>query len=168
MTAIAYKLVKGAFVPLGRFRREVDASFKEGSIYHLAEVKGRSAASHSHYFACLHEAWLNLPEPMALHFPNEEAMRKFALIRTGWADRRSVSCGTKAAAERVAAFIRGGSGFSVVTIEGTAITQWTARSQSMAEMGADDFQKSKSDVLEFLEDVIQVSKGSLMKKVTDK
>ena len=139
MTTVAYKFTGGRMVPLGSFRREMGLSFKEGGIYHLAEVKVRSAASHNPYFACLHEAWLNLPEPMAMNFPNEEAMRKFALIRTGWADRRSVACGTKAAAERVAAFIRGGSGFAVVTIEGTAITQWTARSQSMNEMGADDF-----------------------------
>ena len=167
MTTIAFIYKEGRMVPLGRFRKEADSAFDEGNIYQLKTVNPRSAKSHAHYFACLKEAWMNLPEPLAMQFPNEDAMRAWSLIRTGWCDRRSLPCSSAAQAERVAAFIRGGFlGFSIVTIDGFVITEWTARSQSYTAMGPEDFQKSKTDVLDFLEDTISVARGSLMKKVT--
>ena len=167
MTGIAFKYTGGRMVPLGRFRREADATFDEGNIYHLAEVKGRSAASHSHYFACLHDAWLSLPEELALRFPTEEHMRKWALIRTGYTKRVDIACGTLAAAARVAAFIRSDDQYCVASVAGTSATKWTALSQSNAAMGGEEFQKSKSDVLDFLEDLLHVPKGTLMKKVQE-
>ena len=163
MTAIAFKYTEGRMVPLGRFRREADATFDEGNIYHLAEVKGRSAASHSHYFACLHDAWLSLPEEMALRFPTEEHLRKWALIRTGHARGVDVACGSVAAAERVAAFMRSDDPYCVSSVAGTSATKWTAISQSNKAMGKEEFQKSKDDVLGFLEVQINVSPGSLMR-----
>jgi len=167
MTTIAFKFIKGCFIPLGRFRREVDENFDEGNIYHLAEVKGRSAASHNHYFACLHEAWVNLPEGLAMRFPSEEHLRKHALIRTGWHNTMDIAVGTRAAAVRVAEAFHKMDVYCAAVVTGTAVTVFTPKSQSARAMEGEEFQKSKRDVLDFLEDAINVPRGALMKKVTD-
>jgi hypothetical protein len=46
-------------VPHRRFQTECDRSFVVGEEYRLAVQEHRSQASHSHYFAAIHLAWMN-------------------------------------------------------------------------------------------------------------
>jgi hypothetical protein len=68
------------------FARRADQAYVVGQTYKMAEQYDRSAASHAHQFAWLHDAWLSLPE----RYRNEpwaqtsEHLRKYALIRTGY------------------------------------------------------------------------------------
>lgn len=150
-----------AFVPLPRFARLADKGYVVGETYPLVVHEDRSQASHRQYFAAVHDAWQNLPEDAAERFPTSEHLRKYALIKAGFRDERSVACSSKAEAQRVAAFIRPMDDFAVVTVSGPLVTVYTAKSQSYRAMGKEDFQRSKEAVLDVLAGMVGVTPGAL-------
>lgn len=150
-----------AMVPHPRFLRECDTSFVVGESYRLAVQENRSPANHNHYFAAIHEGWMNLPELIAERFPTTEHLRKYALIKSGYRDERSIVCNFKAEAQRIAAFIKPMDEFAVVTTHEAVVTVWTARSQSKAAMGKQIFQESKSKVFDVIAEMIGVQPESL-------
>jgi len=154
-----------SFAPLSRFMREVDAHFVIGERYRVSIQEERSQASHSHYFAAVQEAWMNLPEDQAERFPTAEHLRKYALIRAGYRDERSIVCTSKAEAQRVAAFVKPLDSFAVVTVSEAVVRVFTAQSQSTAAMGKKAFQESKSKVLDVLAEMIGVQPETLTKNV---
>src|SRR5690349_16725152 len=99
---MAYQWTGEAMEPLPRFRRIADRVFVIGEEYALVEHKERSAASHAHYFAAVNEAWKNLSEEAAERFPTADHLRKYALIKAGYRDERTVACASRAEALRVA------------------------------------------------------------------
>lgn len=143
--------------------RAADRQYVVGETYRLENREDRSEASHRQYFAALHEAWMNLPEHLAAQFATEEHLRKYALIRAGYRDERSVIAGSKAEAQRVAAFIRPMDEYAVVSVSGSAVVVLTAKSQSMRAMGKAEFQRSKDAVLDVLAQMIGLSSGELVK-----
>lgn len=147
-----------------RHGRIADRYFVIGETYELVEHHRRSLNSHNHYFASLSEAWKNLPEEAAERFPTVEHLRKFALIKAGYADSTSIVCGSKAEAQRVAAFVRPADEFSIITVSEATVTRYVAKSQSMRAMGKADFQKSKDAVLEIAAAMISVTPHQLAKE----
>jgi hypothetical protein len=93
---------------------------------------------------------MNLPDHLAQQFTSPEALRKFALVRAGYADSRTIVASSKAEAQRMAAFVRPLDTFAVVTVSDAAVTVWAARSQSARAMGKRDFQESKDKVLDVI------------------
>lgn len=136
-----------------------DRDFVVGETYQLVEHRDRSTASHNHYFVTLSNAWSNLPDELLESYPTVEHLRKKALINKGYRDERSIVCATKADAERMAAFIKPMDDYAVVIAREAVVRVWTAKSQSMKAMGNRDFQQSKSDVLDFLDDLLGVERG---------
>ena len=128
--------------------------FTAGEVHQMEVREDRSAASHRAYFAQINEAWKTLPDEAADRFPTPDALRKFALIRTGYRDERSIACASKAEAQRVAAFVKPMDEFAVVTVTGPTVTVYTARSQSMRAMDKATFQKSRDDVLAYIAQMI--------------
>ncbi len=78
-----------------------------------------------------HAVHKHLPEAVAERFPTPDSLRRFALIRTGHRDERSIACASKAEALRVAAFVQPMDDCAVVTVTGALVTVYTPRSQSM-------------------------------------
>lgn len=161
MTPVIFTWDGESMAPQPRFQRLCDKQFVVGESYPLIVQEHRSRETHSHYFAALHDAWLNLREDVAEQFPTEEHLRKYALIRTGYADERSIVCGSKAEAQRVAAFIKPIDGYAVVVVREATIKVYTAQSQSMRAMGKAEFQKSKQAVLDYVSDLIGVKPAQL-------
>jgi hypothetical protein len=151
-----------AFWPLSADRALAKQTYGQGEIVAFAEAKHRSSPSQRHYFACLREAWVNLPEAYAKRFPTEEHLRKWALIHTGFCQARSVVCRTRAEARSIAAIIRSKDAYAVVSIEGRTIWHLTARSQSIEAMDHKTFQASKRAVLELLSDIIRIEPADLI------
>lgn len=147
--------------PLGRFAAEADRRYVIGQAYAMDEIQERSSASHAHYFAVLKEAWQSLPETLTDRFPTPEHLRKFALVKAGFRDERTVLCGSRAEAQRVAAFIAPMDEFAVVSVSGTAVILLTPKSQSMRAMGKTDFEASKAKVLEVIADMLGVEPDRL-------
>ena len=145
-----------AMRPLPAFAAAAAARFGLGEVVALAASELRSSPSHRHYFACVREVWVNLPEGRADRFASEEHLRKYALIKAGYRDERSIVCASRAEARRIAAFIRPIDDYAIITVSDTVVTQFTARSQSAAVMGKTEFQASKDAVLGLLAEMIGV------------
>jgi hypothetical protein len=146
-----------AFVPQPRFARVCDKAFTIGEDYPLVVHENVSAATRGHYFACLAECWRNLPEDVAERFPSVEHLRKFALIKSGYADERSIVCASKAEAQRVAAFVRPMDEYAVIVVSESVVKVFTAQSQSQRAMGKATFQASKDAVLAYAASLIGVA-----------
>lgn len=145
----------------GLFRalpRAVDACaehYGQGEVVMLAPVEERSEVSHRHEFAWLKDVWASLPDAIAADFPSAEHLRKRALVATGWCDVRDYSCATRAEAMRLAATLRGElDGYTVVIVRDAVVRVCRAKSQSRSKMKAADFQASKTDVLQWVADLI--------------
>lgn len=153
-----------SFVPASAFwAKKADAQYVIGQRYELIEHKERSSNSHRHFFASVHEAWQNLSEAYAEQFPTSEHLRKYALIKSGFHDSHSMTCTSKSEALRLAAFIRPTDEFAVVTVSGATVTRYVAKSQSMRAMGKEEFQRSKTAVLDLIASMIGTTTAELQK-----
>jgi hypothetical protein len=155
---IAARWDGATFVPLIRFRNLCDENYVVGEIYSLEPLEQRSMKSHSHYFAALTEMWRSLPDDVAIRFPTVESLRKWALIHEGFADSKEIVATSKAEAQRIAAFTRGLNDHAVVSVREHVVRVFTAKSQSLKAMGAQDFKRSKDSVLEYVASMIGVKK----------
>jgi len=162
-TVLAYRWSGDSFEVLPRHQKQADKEFVIGDVYTLEEVKGRSMKSHSHFFASVNEGWLNLPEHVAERFPTAEFLRKYCLIKAGFHDQRSIVAASKAEAQRIAAFIKPIDEFAIVVVSECTVTIYTAKSQSKKAMGADEFGKSKTAVLDLIDDMLGVDRGETRK-----
>lgn len=147
--------------PLPRFAERARKQFQAGERYRLAEEHERSQQSHSHFFASLNEAWKNLPEDIAEQFPSVEHLRKWSLVKTGFADERSIVAGSNDEARRIAAFVRPSDPYAVITVSGNVVRVFTAKSQSRKAMNKADFQASKTAVLEIVSGLVGVDVDTL-------
>lgn len=145
-----------AFEPLPRFKAACDKEMVVGQVYRMEVQEERSLASHNHYFAALAERWQSLPEHFGDRFPTPDHLRRYALIRAGYRDERTIATASKAEALRVAAFVRPMDPYAIVTTTEALVTVWTAQSQSMKAMGREAFQKSKDDVLGTIDDMLGI------------
>jgi hypothetical protein len=142
-------------VPKARFAKACDEAYTVGETYRMVVQEQRSLVSHNHYFATLQDIWESLPEEFGDRIPSAEHLRKFALIRTGFRDERSIVCASKAEAQRLAAFIKPMDDFALVVVNEATVTVYTAKSQSMKAMGKADFQRSKDAVLDYCQGLIE-------------
>lgn len=163
---LAYRWTGVAMLPLNQ--RASGLMFTVGRIYRLENIEDRSRATHNHFFACVADAFGNLPESLAERFQSPDALRKYALIRCGFRDERSIVCASKAEAQRVAAFVRPMDDFAVVSVAEAAVVVWTAKSQSMRAMGKRDFAASKTAVLDYLASMIGASPAALATNAQEK
>jgi hypothetical protein len=92
-----------------------------GEAYPMIPHEDRSTNSHNHFFAAVHEAWKNLPEKMTARFPTSEHLRKWALIKAGYADERSIACDTADEALKIASFIKPMDDFAVLVVADATI-----------------------------------------------
>lgn len=143
--------------------KQADEAYTIGQVYRLASLEERSQNSHNHFFAALHEAWVNLPEDLALQYQSAEHLRKYALIKCGYANERSIVCASRAEALRIAAFIRPMDQYAVVVASEAVVRVFTAQSQSRKAMGAKVFQESKEKVLDAVAAMVGISVEQLQK-----
>lgn len=148
-------------VMVPRRKSIADRTYIDQAEYRLGVIEERSTNSHSHYFAAVNEAWKNLSDADAERFPTPEHLRKYTLIKAGFYDERSIVCASKAEAQRVAAFVKPMDEFAVITVSAALVRVFTAKSQSMKAMEKNEFQDSKTKVLEILSDMIGTTTADL-------
>ncbi len=141
--------------------RRADRFLVVGERYMLAPIEERSDATHKHEFAWLRDAWANLPESLADLYATPEHLRKRALIDGGFYNETIIDAGTNAAALRVASAVRARSEFSLVIVRGPAVVIRDAKSQSRRSMKRDEFQRSKTAILEIVSAMIGVTPETL-------
>lgn len=150
----------GAMVPDGdRCARYCDEQFGEGEVVMLERNEPRSDATHRHYFACINEAWQNLPEADE-RFPTPNSLRLWALIRAGYCTEMTVACDSPDQAATVAAFTGSSEGV-IIVVRGNIVKKYTAKSQSTKAMNKDEFHRSKVDVLDTIAELLAVKRKQL-------
>lgn len=142
--------------PLPRFDKICAKEFVIGALYKMDVIDVRSHVSHNHFFATVHDLWLNLPEEIAAHYPSADHLRKYALIQCGYRNERKIALATSREANEVAAFVRPLDDYAVIVVTDKIVTIYTAKTQSYRGMDKKEFQKSKQDVLEYLSSIIGV------------
>lgn len=158
---IPFTWTGAAMEPLPGFAKRADAQFVIGEKYVLEVVEERSAASHRHYFAALRDGWLNLPERLAQQFQTTESLRKFALIKCGYANQRQLVCRSASEAKKVAAFVQPADEYAIVSTIGSVVTVFTAQSQNMRSMDKKTFNESAAAVLDYVASLIGSSRQEL-------
>src|SRR3990167_9277213 len=152
-------------VPLARFHNRVNAEFTVGETYRLTAVEERSLVSHRHYFAALHDIWMNLPDELAVQFATSEHLRKHCLIMTAFRNERKLVASSVAEARKIAAWIRPCDEYAIVSTAENVVVEWTAQSQSTRSMGKARFQDSKQKVLDYAGDMIGLTPSSREREV---
>lgn len=161
MTLVLFEWNGEAMVPRKGFAKRCDEQFTVHETYRMEVQEERSMRSHRHFFSCVHEAWMNLPEDQAERFPSSEHLRKYALIKSGYCDQSSFVCGSNAEALRLAAFVRPFDDYAVVVVREATVIAYTAKSQSARAMGKEEFQRSKDAVLDYCATLVGVQPGTL-------
>lgn len=146
---------EGRWAPASAYwAKKADEEHVVGQVYALAEVQERSSASHAHYFAALNQMWGSLPDDKAMEFPTMDALRKRALIMTGYRSERRLVASSNGEARKIAAFLQPRDTHVLVSVAGHVVVEWTAQSQSMRAMGKAVFQESKDAVLNWVADLL--------------
>ncbi len=162
---VVYEWTGEAMKPWKRFDNLAKSQFTAGDHYRLEEVTERSMKSHNHFFAVVHDAWENLPEIYGQEFPSSEHLRKWCLIKNGFYNIEKWVLISEDEAVRFATDCRQKDDFAVVKVIENIVNIATAKSQKARgpdKMPPDEFQKSKQAVLDTLEDMLQIDRGSLM------
>jgi hypothetical protein len=145
-----------------RWAKEADELFVIGMRYRMVEEKERSIATHNHEFAWLAQAWESLPDELVDQYPSPEHLRKKGLIAKGHCTMTQHACATAAEAERLeAAITKHVDTYAVVRRRGNVVTVYEAVSQSRRAMGAAQFQRSKSDLMDFVGELLGVEPEAL-------
>lgn len=162
MTPIVWQWNGETMQPHPRFVSRANEQYVVGEHYRLSVVEERSLASHSQYFAAVHDHWLSLPDSMAMQFPTEETLRKHALIMTGFRRERKFVASSKEEARKLAAWLKDDQdGYAIISVHENIVIEWKALSQSYKGMPTKgQFQASKKAVLEWLEDLLGIQKAA--------
>lgn len=94
----------------------------------LHDPAEHSDAARRRFFAIIRDAFENMPDRWRPLLPSSEHLRKFVLCQIGHCDTTVTDCGSRAAAERVAALAKHLDTFSVSTVNGALVTTSLARS----------------------------------------
>jgi len=138
--------------------------FEPGETYLLIDVEHYSGKSLRHEFAWLRQAFASLPQNIADEFMDEEHLRKWALIQTGFYHETLIDAGSKSAALRVAAWARSEEQLAAVVTRGPLVVIRKAKSQSRRTMDKAEFQASKQAILEHIAGMIGVTPEALNKQ----
>jgi hypothetical protein len=161
---MAFTKRPGGFAPTPRFAAQVAENYADGAVYWLTPEPQRSDKTHNHEFAWIAEAWKTLPDHLTAEYPSSEHLRKKGLIATGWYTVQDYVCSSRAEAARWAENLRRETDkYAVVVPSETVVRVFKARSQSKAAMGAADFQKSKTDLIEWIAALLEVEPAALEK-----
>ena len=114
------------------------------------------------YMAEINKLWKNIPEKFenAPWAKSADAFRKFGLIKTGYCDV-TIDCFASPddairAAARIGYMARMAHGFAITRALGDTVECITPHSQSLKDMGKEEFKASKNKVLDYCRGIVGV------------
>jgi hypothetical protein len=164
--------------PARGYRPLARRQFVHGEEYPLEVHEQRSMKSLRHYHAAIRNAWQNLRDEQRYKvdptsgeiddkYPEPDSLRKWALIKLGYRKERFITCDTEEQALALVPKIQPIDEEAIIVVSGNVIKIYTARSQSMYgrnRMTKEEFQRSKTEVLDLLAEHIGVSRTVLEKQ----
>ena len=154
---------EGQFQTPKGFKARCDRQFVIGETLCWEVANERSSASHRHFFACVAEAWANLPEAMANELPSPDHLRGWCLIKAGYCDINKIVCTDEAEAIRAALLMKSLNTYTICEVSGCVVTVYRAQSQSIKAMGKKDFEASKRAVFDEIGKLIGADPAELGK-----
>lgn len=162
-------------LPLKRYQNLACGQFVEHEEYYLTAEEVRSAKQHRFYMASIKDGFDNLPENVATRFPSPTHLRKWLLVRCGFFVEKEFEFDGRNAeiqARRLGTFIRTTDEYAVISPVEIEPGKWKvivrqAKSQAASgpnRMPAEEFKASSKAVLEALDDMIGVERGTLEKQ----
>ena len=91
---------------------------------------------------------------MADDFPSPESLRKWSLIKAGFCSETRIVCANNSEAMTLATKAKSLDKYSIVAIDGKAVTIWTADSQRRDAMSRQAFQEAKERALHIISNLI--------------
>lgn len=161
---VAFKFDGKAMIPINPFfAARASKQYEPGQVYVLVPQEARSPESHNHFFAALHEGWLNLAEEYADEFPTSAHLRAWCLVKAGFADRNTIVCASPEDAIRAAAIASTRDKIRIIEVAGRTVTVWIPHSMSRAAMGKERFQAAKTSVLDIIATMTHSTRQELEK-----
>ncbi len=160
---VAFVWDGNVMIPLPRFKRLCDAQFAVNEEYPLMIVENRSLASHNHYFAALHEGYLNLAEEYAQEFDSEEHLRHWCLCKSGFCTTTTYVLNTAEDARVLRDALKKENASTIIGVAGNVAKVYTPESQSMAAMKKERFEASKVAVLDLVASMARTTPKELKK-----
>lgn len=157
-----------AMCPVGRARTECDQRFVVGMKYVFEEVEDEvSSASRGHFFASIRDLWETLTDDQRERFPSSDALRKWALIESGFCHELFSPCPTTAEAVRqhnnlmlMAAMSEDMSSW-IISREGTVVRVLKPKSQKARLMKKAEFEASKKACFKVIAEKLGVAPDHL-------
>jgi hypothetical protein len=159
--------------PARGYRPLARRQFVHGEEYPLEVHEQRSMKSLRHYHAAIRNAWQNLRDEQRYtaagddKYPEPDSLRKWALVKLGYRNERFIVCDTPEHAQALVPKIQPINEEAIIVVSENVIKIYTARSQSMYgrnRMTKEEFQRSKTEVLDLLAEHIGVSRTVLEKQ----
>lgn len=125
-----------------------------GEMLTLEVVHQRSSETHRHLFACIKNAWDNLPEALAAEYPSPEHLRKWALIEIGHCTMTRMVFANNAEAMKAATLLCDIDGYAEIGVNGNAVVMRRAKSIAYRAVSRKDFKEIKDKVLTTLSQLI--------------
>lgn len=151
-----------AFRPLpGRALDAARERYTFGERVALVPYDQRSRLSHDHFMVTVRAGWQNWPEDYPVAIANEDQLRKHALIRTGYYDESACAFASPEDAASYIAMMTRAVDYAEFSTLDTVVVVRIAKTQKKKLMGAQAFQKSKEDVLDFLSAAVGVDVTTL-------
>jgi hypothetical protein len=160
---ILFVRVDNHMVPLPRFQRLFDEQFSINEEYPLITMEERTQASHNHYFAALHEGYLNLAEEYAQEFDSEEHLRHWCLCKSGYCTKQQWVMNSAEDARKLRDALKRENQSTIVAVAGNVATVYTPFSQSMPAMKKQEFEDSKRAVLDLVASMARTTTAQLKK-----
>lgn len=155
--------------PEVRFLPLCDRQYVVHEIYVLVPFEQRSTRAHNHLFAVLNDAWENLPEQWAQRFPSAEHLRKWLLVKAGHATHAQFNFDTPKDAMTFARGLRRYDEYAIISVSGTSVDVWTAKSISRRAVPTkDEFQRIKNNVLDGVELLTGNSRQEIEREASQK
>lgn len=145
-------VIDAAMVPTLTNRAKEEFVIDE--LYHLEASDHSSDKSRGYYFARVEDLHDNLPPQYEERFPSPEHLRKYALVHCGYRDEEFIVTDSNEHAIAAAAILRRRDAFAVMKVEGNVLRIWTAKSQRRMHMKREEFEASKTAVLDWIEQTL--------------
>jgi hypothetical protein len=164
-----------------RYAKVARRQFHDQESYPLVILEARSRASHNQFFGALASGFANLPEDLEIikerlgiktippdGWIHEEHLRGWCLCETGHCTVDDFDFDSPEDAVKFARYCRKKDDenevYSQILVRGSHVTIKTPHSQSARAMSKEPFEQSKRDVLDLIEAMTGLKRGTLNKE----
>lgn len=152
-------------VPWARHRKLCAAQFHAGEDYALTVFEGAEDRSRRALFAALRNVFKNLREEYEARFPDQESLRKWALVQIGHCTETDFAFDTPKDARTFAIAMRKADRYAVIVLTGNIVKVAVAKSIKRSALPTKDaFNEVKNKFLDFIAPMANTTRREVEKE----